>query len=182
MKFLYLCPLVFILLLPDSACAEDGKGDTSAVSQEVRSEKEEIKKEEAPVIQEDYSLVPSIISDSLQLYREQGAEAFVESILKGSALEGDRSSTEELERLKRVEKYYGKLLSHKFINILKLAQWYKKIYIVLQFEKGPVFCSIDCYYTSKNIWIVPAFVFNTDIEKVFPGVLLEQYLENNNKK
>ena len=139
---------------------------------------EEKKEEETPVIQEDYSLVPSIVSDSFQLYREQGAEAFVKSILKGSPLEGDAGSAKELERMQRVERYYGKMQRHNFISVLEVTSFYKKIYIILRFVKGPVFCSIDCYYTSKNIWIVSAFTFNTDIDKVFPDVLLKQYLDN----
>lgn len=134
--------------------------------------------EETSAVQEDYSSVPSIVSDSLQLYREQGAEAFIKSILKGSPLEGDEGSAKELERMRAVEKYYGKMLRHNFVNVLKVTSFYKKIYVILQFEKGPVFCGIDCYYTSKNTWIVSAFAFDTDIEKVFPDILLKQYLES----
>ncbi|MDD5772320.1 MAG: hypothetical protein PHX78_02515 [bacterium] len=182
MKYLY--PVIFILLLSGLTSAEEVSSDTSrlpaaveVISQE--STKVEVKKEEAAsVVQEDYSLVPSIVSDSFQLYREQGAEAFVKSILKGSPLEGDESSAKELERLRNVERYYGKILRHSFVSVMKVTSFYKKIYIILQFAKGPVFCGIDCYYTSQNVWIVSAFTFNTSIEKVFPDVLLKQYLEN----
>lgn len=204
MKYLIFC--IFILAVSGLAGAEEMKRDTSNVSQGVTSgntsqvedkshlpaveglsdsaevtseESTKVKeKEEAPVIQEDYALVPSIVSESFQLYREQGAEAFIKSILKGSPLEGDESSAKELERMRAVERYYGKMTRHTFINVLKISSFYKKIYIILQFAKGPVFCSIDCYYTSQNTWIIPAFTFNTDIAKVFPDILLKQYLEN----
>lgn len=141
----------------------------------VASRQSLVASEEVAVVQESYSSVPSIVSDSLQLYREQGAEAFIKSILKGSPLEGDEGSAKELERMRVVEKYYGRMQQHNFVNVLKVTSFYKKVYIILQFEKGPVFCSIDCYYTSKNIWIVSAFAFDTDIARVFPDILLEQY-------
>lgn len=156
MKFLRLCLVILVVASRQSLVAS----------------------EETTSVQEDYSSVPSIVSDSLQLYREQGAEAFIKAILKGGPLEGDENSAKELERMRVVEKYYGRMQQHNFVNVLKIAPFYKKIYVILQFEKGPVFCNIDCYYTSKNMWIVSAFVFDTDIVKVFPDILLKQYLES----
>ncbi|MFH1289026.1 MAG: hypothetical protein ABII25_10085 [bacterium] len=194
MKFLCLCLVIIVAGRSSLVASEEGKkevesgewrvesrGEGPSPKDESRNTNDERRNtsDEIGVVQEDYSLVPSIVSDSLQLYREQGAEAFIKSILKGSPLEGDESSTKELERMRVVERYYGRMLRHNFISVLKITSFYKKIYIILQFEKGPVFSGIDCYYTSKNTWIVSAFAFNTDISKVFPDIMLKQYLENN---
>ena len=137
MKYLYVSLLIFVLSLSGMAGAEDTSDVTShqsPVTSEGLKKTEEKKNEDVPsAIQEDFSAVPSIVSDSLQLYREQGAEAFIKSILKGGPLEGDEGSARELERMRVVERYFGKMQRHSFFNILKVTPFFKRIFFITFF-------------------------------------------------
>lgn len=48
----------------------------------------------------------------------------------------------------------------------------RRVYLIIRFEKGPLYASFDCYKPGVESWILPQCDFNTKANLVFPPSLI----------
>ncbi len=111
--------------------------------------------------------IPKIVLVGLDAYKASGANAAMKAWLKGSPLENEKQATSQVAIFKQIESYYGSYKSYEIAQIRELSTSTKIVYLVMNFEKGPVFTSFVCYKTEKD-WIIPDCTFNTKAETIFP--------------
>jgi hypothetical protein len=116
--------------------------------------------------------LPAVVKDGLDTYLKSGSKAAVEAWLKDAPLEKDENSIARVVgQFRQVEALYGKMTGFEEIRIVALTPSFKRVYILIKFERGPVFASFDCFRPDQA-WIVPIFNFNTKANEVLPADML----------
>ena len=70
--------------------------------------------------------------------------------------------------LRQIQDYYGTYRAFEIVSTKDLSPKTRVIYLVLDFEKGPLFAKF-VVYRSGQAWILAYFNFNTKEELVFPS-------------
>lgn len=112
--------------------------------------------------------VPPILVAGLQAYKEKGPEEAIKAWLKGSPIEDDRDALSQALMLQRIQGFYGKYEDYDVIATRSLTPRMQTIYLVMNFEKGPLFGRFITYRTEQG-WIMTSFNFNTNSGTIFPG-------------
>lgn len=116
---------------------------------------------------------PTIIADGFSAYQKTGNKAALSAWLKGSPVESDSATRSKVEGLfNAVESLYGKLTGFRTVRVVGLGASLRIVYVVAEYEKGPLFASFNCYKTSEG-WIIPSLDFNTKSREVFPPALID---------
>lgn len=111
--------------------------------------------------------LPGFIIGGLKAYKNSGPDAAVQTWLKGSPIDGNPDAQAQLNILHQVQDLYGPLQSYEVINSHDLGPRTRIIYIVLEFERGPLFTKFVVYRADQG-WILANFICNTHDEAVFP--------------
>jgi hypothetical protein len=117
--------------------------------------------------------VPKIVQTGLDAYKANGADAAIKAWLKGSALEGEKQATSQAASFKQIENYYASYKSWEIVQVKDISKSTKIVYLVMNFQRGPVFASFVCYKADPD-WVLPTFNFNTKPEAVFPPLMLSE--------
>ena len=116
--------------------------------------------------------IPPVIIDGLKQYASDGPEAAIKAWIKGSAME---EKTEEslsyAKSFKEIEKFYGKYLNFKLIEIREIAETSSVIAISMDFERGPIYAKFLAYKSDQK-WILVSFDFNTKPEIIVPALFI----------
>lgn len=119
--------------------------------------------------------IPKIVTDGIKTYQNSGAAAAVALWYKGSAMENDAGATAHVTDLfGGIEHTFGKMTGFEPVKVVEISPSVRRIYILLQFEKGPVYASFDCY-NAQGTWIISSMDFNTKAEMILPQNLLGGY-------
>jgi len=94
--------------------------------------------------------------------------------VRNGPLDGDKSALSQANVLRQIQDYYGAYQSFDLIAAYDLTQRVRLVYVVMNFEKGPVFGKFICYRSDRE-WMVTNFVLNTKDTEVLPT---EVTLEN----
>ncbi|MBE9503539.1 MAG: hypothetical protein IME96_05130 [Proteobacteria bacterium] len=121
--------------------------------------------------------IPPIIIDGLKQYASEGPEAAIRTWIKGSAME---EKTEEslsyAKSFKEIEKFYGKYITFKLIEITEIAETSRVITISMDFERGPIYAKFLAYKSKQEKfsaeWILVSFDFNTKPEIIIPALFI----------
>jgi hypothetical protein len=117
--------------------------------------------------------LPTIVAEGLAAYQKSGGPAAITAWLKGSPLEDDSTSTIHInELLGQIETDYGKMIGFDLVRIVTVSPAVQRVYLVLKFERGPVYASFDCYKTGAG-WIIATMDANTKANAVFPPRFLD---------
>jgi hypothetical protein len=111
--------------------------------------------------------VPKIILSGLDAYKAEGAEAAITAWIKGGPMEGSRDALSQANILKQVQDFYGPYKSFDLIRSRNLTTNVRVIYVVMNYEKGPLFSKFTVYQSAKG-WILANFTFNTKEEVILP--------------
>jgi hypothetical protein len=111
--------------------------------------------------------LPQIILSGLAAYKAEGPEAAVKAWIKGSPVEGSREALSQSNILRQVQDFYGPYKGFHVIRVRNLTPTTRVIYLVLDFEKGPLFTKFTAYRSEAG-WILVNFNFNTKEEQVLP--------------
>ena len=115
--------------------------------------------------------VPPVVIAGLDAYRAKGLKPAY-AIWSNGALEFDRASKEAvIAGLTQIELIYGKMIDYNVVKTIVIGSAVQRVYIVLLYERGPVFAYMDCYKTGDK-WIVTDLMFHTKANAVFPAKLL----------
>jgi hypothetical protein len=116
--------------------------------------------------------VPSIVTDGLNAYQKTGGKAALAIWLKGSPMENDTTTSINMSGLLgQIETACGKMVGFDVLRVVVVSPALQRIYILLKFEKGPVYAWFDCYRTPSG-WIIPMLNVNTKASEVLPANLL----------
>jgi hypothetical protein len=111
--------------------------------------------------------VPKVILSGLDAYKAEGPEAAVKVWIQGSAIEGSKDALSQANLLREVQDYYGAYKSFDVIRSRNLSPTTRIIYIILDYEKGPLFARFVVYRVEQR-WILVSFTFNTKLEVMAP--------------
>jgi hypothetical protein len=114
--------------------------------------------------------IPTFVIDGLTAYKNKGPEEAVRVWIKGSPLDGSKDALSQANSLHQVQDFYGSYLSFELVNVRILAPSVKIVYIVLDYEKGPLFGRFVVYHSDHG-WILTSFDFNTHEEQIIPNNL-----------
>jgi len=112
--------------------------------------------------------VPPVIRAGLDVYLGQGAAAAVKAWLKDSPVERDAPLISNTTAgLLKTESSYGRFVGHEVLQSARVGSRAERTYVMLLFERGPLYVSFDTYRSSKG-WIVTGFSFNTSPDAILP--------------
>jgi hypothetical protein len=116
--------------------------------------------------------VPNIVTDGLNAYQKSGGKAALAAWLKGSPMENDTTtSISTAGLLGQIETAYGKMVGFDVLRVVIVSPALQRVYVLIKFERGPVYASFDCYKASAG-WIIPILNLNTKASEVLPANLL----------
>jgi hypothetical protein len=111
--------------------------------------------------------VPKVILSGMEAYKSDGPEAAVKAWIQGSALDGSKDALSQGTLLREVQDFYGSYKSFDVIRSRNLTPTTRIIYIILDYEKGPLFARFVVYRVEQR-WILVSFIFNTKLEVIAP--------------
>lgn len=114
--------------------------------------------------------IPQFILAGLQAYKNRGPEDAVQAWIKGSAIEGNRDALTQANNLREVQDYYGSYRDYEVVSIHDLTSRTRVVYLVLNFDKGPLFAKFVAYRPDQ-VWILANFNFNTKEEVILPTAI-----------
>ena len=107
------------------------------------------------------SEVPAIVANGLEAYTAKGIEGAFQAWLAGSPVENDASMRASgIDALRTVERQYGRVVGHEILGVAPVGQTVRRVYVLLRYERGPLYAWFDCYETASG-WIIPGFLMNT---------------------
>lgn len=117
--------------------------------------------------------IPSIVTDGIAAYQKSGGKAALAAWLKGSPMENDTTTSIHMSGLlSQIETAYGKMIGFDPIRVVAISPSVQRVYVLLKFEKGPLYASFDCYKAQGN-WIIPNLDCNTKANLILPPNLLD---------
>jgi hypothetical protein len=111
--------------------------------------------------------VPGFIVGGLKAYKNSGPDAAIQTWLKGSPIEGNQDAQAQLDFLHQIQDSYGPYQSFEVISARDLGPRTRILYMVMEFEKGPLFAKF-VVYRSEQGWLLANFTCNTHDEAIFP--------------
>lgn len=102
--------------------------------------------------------------------------------LKGSPLEADTTRrTTFIGEIAKLESLYGKMVGFETIHAVIVVPSMLRDYVMVKFERGPVYFAFDCY-KAKNHWTIPQINFNARADAVLPAAILSGEMARNGNK
>jgi len=136
----------------------------------------------APTYAQDAPPVPNILVMGLIAYEKSGGSEAMAVWLNGSPLETDTTTrTTVVGGIAQIESLYGKMIGFETIHTVTVAPSMLRTYVMLKFERGPVFFAFDCYKAKSN-WTIPQINFNARADTVVPAAILSGELARNGTK
>ena len=118
------------------------------------------------------SEAPDIVINGFTAYQKSGAAAAVAAWMKDSPIENDTTARAGLVGgMSQIQAAYGNVTGLESVRTVPISPSVRFVYVVLKFERGPVFARFDCYNTGKS-WIITQLVLNTKAAEVWPQNLL----------
>lgn len=119
--------------------------------------------------------LPPVVKVGYDTYIAKDLAAAFDVWMRGSALEGDKTSRLQLlGGLSQVESAYGKIESYEVLGSYDLSTRLKRIYVVSYHPKGPLFAYFDLYKGKDESWVVYMFFFNTKPNEILPRELIDK--------
>ena len=115
--------------------------------------------------------IPQPLADALAVYKKGDVRQFINTLVKDGPMAGNVEIKSQIATLEKIEMYYGKYQSYDILNIKRLSDSIRLVYLIINFEKGAVFGKLVAF-KNKDKETVSSFVFHTKPEKVLPEALL----------
>lgn len=113
--------------------------------------------------------LPPIIGLGLETYKDRGAEEAVQAWTKGSPIDGSTEALNQAATLRQTQSSYGPYKTYEVISSRDLSSRARILYLLLNFEKGPLFARF-LVYRSEQGWILTSFSLSTDPAAIIPGL------------
>ena len=112
--------------------------------------------------------IPPFVLGGLEEYRNKNLEDAVKMWLKGSALEG-MWINHRAEELRKFIENDGAFQSWELMSVRTYSSRFRVLYLVLHFEKRPVFASFQVYRSDQGWILLNNYAFNEDPDKIVPA-------------
>jgi hypothetical protein len=112
--------------------------------------------------------VPPAVLAGLDAYKNKGPEEAILAWVKGSPMDGNKDALSQANILRQVQDYYGAYQGFEVSSTQDLSPRSRVIYLVLDYEKGPLFAKFLVYRAGQS-WMLTSFTFNTKPELIFPA-------------
>jgi len=112
--------------------------------------------------------IPPFVLGGLEEYRNKNLEDAVKTWLKGSASEG-MGINHRAEELRRFVENNGAFQSWELMSTRNYSARFRIVYLVLHFEKRPVFASFQVYRSDQGWILLNNYAFNEDPDKILPA-------------
>jgi hypothetical protein len=116
--------------------------------------------------------VPHLIIDGLIAYHDKGPDEAVRTWIKDSPIDGSKDALNQANNLRQVQSHYGVFRSFEVIGLQDLSQRVRTVYVVLNYDKGPLFGRFMLYRSVDQDWLLTSFNFNTDPQAILPTSML----------
>jgi len=110
---------------------------------------------------------PKIIADGMAAYAIKGPEEAIKVWLRNGPLDGDKGALSQGNTLRQIQDFYGSYESYDVIKAYNRSERVRIVYLVINFEKGPVYAKFTCYKSERE-WLVIDFLLNTKDKEVLP--------------
>lgn len=114
--------------------------------------------------------LPPIITAGLDSYRNVGLDQAFRAWLRNSPLHWDPAMAKPL---REAQEQYGTFESWDVIDIRALSPSTQIVYLVMNYQQGPVFAKFVVYQTEQLGWIVTNLKFSIDEDAVLPPPTLQ---------
>lgn len=114
---------------------------------------------------------PRPLLEALSKYKKEGINAFINTLVSGSPLEGHQEIRQQVLVLEQLKGYYGSYQSFDILHANRLSSSTEIVYFLLNYEKGPVFGKLTVFNDGERETIT-SFRFHTKPEEIFPDALL----------
>ena len=116
--------------------------------------------------------IPDFVTNGLTAYQKSGGKEAMVVWLRGSAIETDTTTRMNVAGgLAQIDTVYGKMIGFEPVRTVSITPSMLRVYVLVKFEKGPVFFAFDCYKSAKN-WTASFIDFNTRPSSVLPPDIL----------
>lgn len=113
--------------------------------------------------------VQRVIINGLDAYKEKGPEEAVRAWIKDSPIDGSKEALTQANMLRQIQDYYGAYKSFDLISSTSITDRVRITYLVLNYEKGPLFAKFVTFRSDGNTWLLTSFNFNTRSEVILPA-------------
>ncbi len=114
--------------------------------------------------------LPPVLLSGLEAYKAKGPEEAVSLWVKNGPLDGDKDALGQAAVLRQIQSFYGAYESFDVISSRDLTQRVRIVYLVMNYEKGPLFAKFVCYRSDRE-WMVTNFLLNTKDAVVLPATV-----------
>ena len=112
--------------------------------------------------------LPPLISSGFDALKTKGPEEALKAWIKGSRVDGSKEALSQAAFLLQVESLYGDYIGFDVIRSKRISPKCSAFYILINFDKGPVFSRFLVYKTHQE-WILTYFNFNTKPDAILPA-------------
>ena len=114
--------------------------------------------------------IPKVIRDGLEAFPTQGVEGAVRVLTPGWTSEDDRRKQDYvIQTLTGIAEATGRPTGSDIAYVHKVSEHVRKFYVVLLFEKMPVYLNLTAFQPIGGDWRVVNLSFNTNMKEAFPA-------------
>jgi len=113
--------------------------------------------------------VPPPVFLGLIAYRDKGLDAAVQAWIKDSAIQEHNEPLPQVDALRQASRYYGVYRNFEILGSQDPSQRVRTVYLVMNYDRGPLFGSFLCYRSEDHGWVVLNFDFNVRPEVILPA-------------
>jgi len=118
--------------------------------------------------------VPKIVRDGLEAFRVQGVDAGIRALTPQWTLESDRANQDYLiETFGKITPAAGRVTGSDIAAIHDVSAHVRKVYVVLLFERMPVYMVLTTFQPIDKDWAVVNITFNTNVKEIFPAWMVD---------
>ncbi len=112
--------------------------------------------------------VPHIVIDGLVAYYDKGPDEAVRTWIKDGPIDGNKEALNQANNLRQVQSSYGTFRNFEVIGLEDLSLRVRTVYLVMNYDKGPLFARFMLYRSVDRGWLMTSFDLNTDPEAILP--------------
>lgn len=118
--------------------------------------------------------VPELINQGFNAYAQTGLNAALQVWLQNSLLDRNTLLKNELLALKQADATYGLFENSESLREVALTSRVTRIYLVLNYERAPLWGYFDLYRTHSGNQVISDICFNAKAQAILPTELFLQ--------
>lgn len=116
--------------------------------------------------------MPELISNGLNAYAQSGLGTALSLWLQNSLLDRDTLLRSELAALKYADTRYGLFESAEVMRIAALTPRVTRVYVVLYYERAPLWAWFDLYRTRNGNQVISDLFFSPKVQVILPPEMI----------